>query len=467
MSTKSLYAKSDFSSCGVSGTALASVDLTDSEGLRDMLRALKTADVSDLDYDSLMSKVLVNFEHKFIDDGTEAVQGLMGGDALVFLDKLDGCVLVNVRKYETRSIAEPPTGGVTKGPREGFIENMKSNLSMIERKLRTTELKIEHMTIGRRTSTDIAIVSIDGIADPEVIERIKKRLKAIDIDGVLDTHYLQSYLEPRPYSIFNQIGTSEKPDIIASKLLEGRVAVLCDGSPMVLTLPFVCFEDVQSSEDYYERSTFASFLRVVRVLALMLGVFLPGFYVSLEIFHFSVLPLQLLLTVMNATKGVPFPPLAEVLFVIFLFEIIREAGIRMPQSMGLAMSVVGALVLGDTAVKAGMIGSPAVMIVALSSIATYTVPNAAGAAALLRVLFTIVGGLLGLYGLLVCGMILMIYLVGMNGYGAPYLAPFAPNVSNDKKDGLLKTPVVDIMRRPESFPNTDGIRQKGSEVNNG
>jgi len=138
MSTKSLYAKSDFSSCGVSGTALASVDLTDSEGLRDMLRALKTADVSDLDYDSLMSKVLVNFEHKFIDDGTEAVQGLMGGDALVFLDKLDGCVLVNVRKYETRSIAEPPTGGVTKGPREGFIENMKSNLSMIERKLRTT-----------------------------------------------------------------------------------------------------------------------------------------------------------------------------------------------------------------------------------------------------------------------------------------------------------------------------------------
>lgn len=459
MSTKSLYAKSDFFSCGVKGCALASVDLTDAEGLRELLRAIKNAKEETLDYAALENRVLVNFEHKYLTDGEEAQAGLLAGDALVFLDGQDGCVLVNVRKYELRSISEPPTSGVIKGPREGFIENLKSNLSMLERKLRTPDLEIERLKVGRRTTTDVAIVSIRGIADPNVIDEAKRRLRRIDIDGVLDSHYLQMYLEPRPYSVFNQVGTCEKPDIAAAKLLEGRVAILCDGTPIALTVPFISFEDMQSSEDYYERSTFASLLRVTRVIALFLGVFLPGFYVALEVYHFSALPLQLLLTIMNATKGVPFPPLAEILFVMLLFEIIREAGVRMPQAMGLAMSVVGALVLGDTAVKAGMIGSPAVMIVALSSIATYTVPDSAGSSSLLRIVFTIIGGLLGMYGLLVCGMFLLLYLAGMNGYGAPYLAPYAPDIGRDKQDGLLKTPVVDIARRPRSIPTENDTRQ--------
>lgn len=229
MSTKSLYAKSDFFSCGVKGCALASVDLTDAEGLRELLRAIKNAKEETLDYAALENRVLVNFEHKYLTDGEEAQAGLLAGDALVFLDGQAGCVLVNVRKYELRSISEPPTAGVIKGPREGFIENLKSNLSMLERKLRTPDLEIERLKVGRRTTTDVAIVSIRGIADRNVVDEVKRRLERIDIDGVLDSHYLQMYIEPRPYSVFNQVGTCEKPDIAAAKLLEGRVAVLCDG----------------------------------------------------------------------------------------------------------------------------------------------------------------------------------------------------------------------------------------------
>lgn len=460
MSTESLYAKSDFFSCGKHGCVVASVDLTDSEGLRDMMQSLKSSRVEAGDYETLQREVLVNFEHEILTDEAEAMQGLLSGDALLFLEGCEGCLSINVRKYEIRAIAEPPTSGVTKGPREGFIENIKTNLSLVERKLRTPKLHIERLKIGKYTSTDVAIVSIDGIADAHVVDEVKSRLQRIDIDGILDVHYLQMFLEPRPYSVFNQVGTCEKPDIVAAKLLEGRVAVLCDGSPIVLTLPFLCLEEIQSAEDYYERAPFASFLRIVRMIAAFLGILLPGLYVALEVHHFAVLPYELLETIVAATKGVPFPPLAEVLFVLLLFEIIREAGIRMPQSMGLAMSVVGALVLGETAVNAGMIGSTAVMIVALSSIATYTVPDAADSSAMLRLAFTVVGGYLGLYGLLVGCMFLGLYIVGLNGYGTPFLAPYAPNISSDKKDGLLKAPVIDMIERPHSLPHADDTRQR-------
>lgn len=438
---------------------LANIDLTDPDALRALLRAIHNADEKTLDYAALENRALVNFEHKLTLDGKEAETNLLSGDALVFLDGQEGCIVVNVRKYETRSITEPPTSGIIKGPREGFIESLKTNLSLIERKLRTPDLQIERLKIGRVTSTDVAIVSIKGVADKRIVAEIKERLQRIDIDGVLDTHYLQLYLEPHPYSIFNQAGTCEKPDVAAAKLLEGRVAILCDGSPIVLTLPYMVFEAVQSAEDYYERAPFASLLRVTRIIGLLISIILPGLYVALEIYHFSVLPLQLLLTIVNATKGVPFPPLAEVLFVMLLFEIIREAGIRMPQAMGLAMSVVGALVLGDTAVKAGMIGSTAVMIVALSAIASYTVPDTAGSTALLRLIFTLLGGVFGLYGLLVGIVFLLLYIVGLNGYGTPFLAPYAPDIPKDKQDGLLKTPIVDMIERPKSIRTRNNTRQ--------
>ena len=462
MATPSLYVRTDFVSCGVRGCVLGTTDLSYQNALLECMRSLREADVTPFDYETLQSRVLTNFERTFVSDEKEALDYLLAGDGLIFLDGQRGCVRLAVRKYETRSVSEPPTEGIVKGPREGFTESIKTNLSLVERKLRTPDLVVERMKIGRRTKTDVAIVSIRGVSDPKTAEKIKARLEKVDIDGIIDSQYLQSYLEPRPHSVFNQTGTCEKPDILAAKLLEGRVGVLCDGTPIALTLPYLFFEDVQSSEDYYERSTYASLIRMTRMASLFIGLLLPGTFVAFEVFHFSVLPLQLLVTVVNATKGVPFPPLAEVLFVMFLFEIIREAGVRMPQAMGLAMSIVGALVLGETAVKAGMIGSPAVMIVALSSICTYTVPNAAGSSTFLRLLFTIAGGLLGLYGVLVCVIAALLYMLSLDSYGTPYLVPFAPHITSDGQDGLLKSPVSEVTSRPHSIPNVNPTRQRRS-----
>lgn len=460
MATRSLYVRTDFISCGKRGCVLGTTDLSDHDALLECLRSIREADVAVLDCESLCTEVLTNFERTFVESEKEATEYLLAGDGLIFLDGEPGCVRIAVRKYEARSVSEPPTEGIVKGPREGFVESIKTNLSLLERKLRTPDLVVERMKIGRRTMTDVAVVSLRGIADPGIAEEVKRRLESIDIDGIIDSQYLQTYLEPRPYSVFNQSGTCEKPDIAAAKLLEGRVAVICDGTPIAITLPYVFFEDVQSSEDYYERSTYASFIRITRIISLFIGLLLPGAFVALEVFHFSVLPQQLLVTVVNATRGVPFPPLAEILFVMFLFEIIREAGVRMPQAMGLAMSIVGALVLGETAVKAGMIGSPAVMIVALSSICTYTVPNAAGSSTVLRLLFTVAGGVLGLYGLLVGAMGALLYVLSLDSYGAPYLSPFAPHISADGQDGLLKTPVCDVTERPHGVPNVNATRQR-------
>jgi spore germination protein KA len=294
-------------------------------------------------------------------------------------------------------------------------------------------------------------VYLDGVADKGVVATVKKRLKKIELDGVVDSHYIQPLLEEKPHSLFHQTGVTEKPDIVVAKLLEGRVAVIVDGSPMVITVPFMFIEDFQSSEDYYERASLATFLRIMRLISVFFSVLLPGLYVALQEYHYSMIPLRFLITVMTAVNGIPLSPLSEILFVILLFEIIREASVRMPRAVGMAMSIVGALVLGDTAVKAGIISSPAVMITALSSIALFAAPNQEGTFTLLRVAFTIMGGLGGMYFLLCGSLYLVLYLCSLNGYGVPYTAPFAPLITQDLKDSFYRVSLMRMESRPRSL----------------
>jgi spore germination protein KA len=346
------------------------------------------------------------------------------------------------------------------GPREGFVEDVKTNLSLVKRKLRTTHLTVKRFTLGRLTSTHIAVVYIEKVAAKEVVDNIVSRISKIDVDGVLDVNYVKEYLEPNPSSVFPQSAVTEKPDVAAAKLLEGRVAIIVDGSPMVMTLPYMLVEDFQSAEDYYERSVFSTFLRFVRLFGALLAVFLPGLYVALQIFHYSVIPIRFLLTLTSSVNGIPFRPLSETLFVIFLFELIREAGIRTPKAVGMAMSIVGALVLGDTAVKAGIISTPAVMLIALSSLCMYTVPNQVGTMSLIRVIFTVLGGVGGLY-LLMCGGALVIwYLSSLNGYGTAYLSPLSPLELNDLKDSFARVSMRKMKYRPLSLVGDNKRRRK-------
>ncbi len=388
------------------------------------------------------------------------VEEISKGKVCLFFDGSNQSYLIELDKYKERSLTEPPTSAVLKGPREGFNENLKTNLSVIRKILATDKLDTEMITVGDVTKTQICVMYLKGIATKSVVKQVVNKIKKISIDGIIDSYYIAEFLAPRKYSIFKQIGSAEKPDVVAAKMLEGRVAILVDGSPLVLTVPFILLEDFQASDDYYSNSAHASFVRCIRIISFFVTILLPGMYIAIQLNHYKALPLKFLVTIVNSTQGLPLSPFAEIIFVLILFEILYEASLRMPEYLGIALSVVGALILGDTAVKAGIISPPAVMIVALSGITLYTIPDQAQQLSLLRFIFTMAGGLLGFYGLVLMAVFFVIYLNDFDSYGSPYLAPISPYISSDAKDSIFKKPLPDMIMRPRTIPNVNHRRIK-------
>ena len=407
--------------------------------------------------DNLSSHIFFGEEIKPV-EMSDCPSKVAEGDVILFLDGEQKGHLISIRKFDKRAIAEPPTSNVLKGPREGFIEEIKTNITLLRRRLKTPDFVVKNLSVGRYSSTAIAVAYIDGIAVNNVVNEIVERLQKIDIDGIIDGSYVASFIQGRRYCFFNQVGSSEKPDVVASKLLEGRVAIIVDGSPLVLTLPFVLFEDLQDGYDYYSNDWASSLARLFRVLGGLLTVILPGAYVALQSHHYHLMPLKFLITLMSATNGIPFPPAIEMFFVLILFEILNQASIRMPRLMGISLSIVGAIVLGDTAVKAGLISSPAVLVTALSAIGIFCVPDQVGALSILRFIFLCCSAVMGLFGIVILLILLTAYLVSLSSYGAPYLAPYAPRISPDLKDGMLKSSTANMDERPFSIPTTNRTR---------
>ncbi len=410
--------------------------------------------------DTLEKRVLYFAELERSSEWAVVISSILSGETVIIADNCPEVIIAKTDKYKERNLAEPPTSAVIKGPRSGFVENIKTNLSCIKQILRTPSLKTIQKNIGRHTKTMVTIAYLDGIADQKVVKEIEDKINSIDIDGILDTYYIAQYLETRKQSMFKQVGMTEKPDIVCGKMLEGRVAILVDGSPIVLTLPFVFYEDLQSSNDYYSEKTHVSMVRIVRMISLLVTILLPGLYIAIELHHYKIIPLKYIITILNTTQGLPLTPLLELLFVLLLFEILYEASLRMPRYLGQAMSIVGALILGDTAVKAGVVSPPAVMIIALSSISKYVIPDQSSQLSLLRLLFILAGGLLGFYGITVMFMFGLYYLNDFDAYGSSYLAPLSPYIRNDMKDYLIKSDLTKMTTRPKSIPNKNSRRMK-------
>lgn len=402
---------------------------------------------------TLTSGIITLGETETEGDNNKIISAVLKGKAILIVNGFDKCIILAVDNYKERSIAEPPTSTVLKGPRAGFVENLKTNLSVIRKILATPKLRTKSMEVGRYTQTQVSILYIDDIVDHEIVEMVTKKIQKIDIDGVIDSFYISAYLEDRKNSMFRQVGNSEKPDVIVSKLLEGRVAIVVDGSPMVLTVPYIYMEDIQSGDDYYSNHSRATFIRWIRMMAIFITLLAPSLYIAVVLHHNKAIPLKFLISIVNSTKGLPLTPFAEILFVLLLFEILYEASVRMPKYLGLALSIVGALILGDTAVKAGLISPPAVMIVAVSGLTIYCVPEQAPQLYLLRMLFTLAGGFLGFYGITALMIFLVLYLCDFDSYKSAYLAPIAPFVENDIKDMLYKTDLVNMNTRPKSIAN--------------
>ena len=390
----------------------------------------------------------------------DAKSEILKGKAVLIVNNCTICISVQSDKHKERSIAEPPTNAVIKGPRRGFVENLKTNLASIKTILHTTHLQTINLEVGKYTKTAVAIMYLEGIADKKIVKEIEKKIKDINIDGIIDSYYIGQFLETRKTSIFKQIGISEKPDIVCAKMLEGRVAIIVDGSPMVLTLPFLFYEDLQSSNDYYSETKHVSFVRIIRLCSLFVTILLPGLYIAIELHHYKTIPLKYLITILNTTQGLPLTPLLEMLFVLLLFEILYEASLRMPRYLGQAMSIVGALILGDTAVKAGIVSPPSVMFMALSSISLYVIPDQAPQLSLTRLIFLLAGGLLGFYGITITLIFALFYFSDFDAYGVAYLSPLSPLVNNDLKDYIIKTDLVNMKTRPKSIPNHNRIRKR-------
>ena len=395
----------------------------------------------------------------------EATEKILDGQAVILFEGFEQGLSFDVKKYESRAISEPPTSAVVKGPREGFNENLKSNVSLIRRRLKTDKLVVEKFRLGRLTKTDVAIVYLKNLADDKMIKALIKRVESIDIDGIIDSSYISKLIVDHPASLFKQTGNTEKPDVLVAKLLEGRAGVIADGSPIALTVPYVMFEDFQSSEDYFQSTYRSNMTRVIRIISISLAIFLPSAFVSAQLFHLQVIPLNFLLTIVNSIKSIPLSPSLEMFFTLLVFEILNEASIRMPKYVGMALSIVGALVLGDTAVRAGIVSTPTIMIMAVSGICLYTVPEMVDSMSFLRLIFLLVAGSVGGFGIVLLCCFLAIYLTSLENFDTPFLAPFSPLVVGDLKDSLYLTFLPNMIMRPKTFKPKNAKRMKRRESN--
>ncbi len=398
-----------------------------------------------------------------LSDGTtieECVKSISDGNAALFTDGEEDFYILGVKAPPGRAVAEPPTQVTVKGPREGFTEDIKVNLGLVRKRLKSPDLQIKTIKVGKQSETAVALCYLEGTCKKGLPEKIEKQITSHEIDIIPDSSYVAGFASSRPRSLFKRNSTCEKPDIFCAKLCEGRVGIISDGSPIALTVPYMLVEDFQTAEDYYAVSYRSTILRVLRFAAVLIGILLPAIYVCAQLFKIQLIPAKLLFKIASSVAGIPLSPSVEIFFTLFVLEVLNEASIRMPKYVGLALSVVGALVLGDTAVKAGIISTPAVIIIAFSAICLYTVPDLVETSTTLRLLFLIIAGSLGTFGVILLIAFIMCYLVTEQSYGVPLLAPYAPMIGKDMRDALYKSNTGSLRTRPKALGSKNKVRLK-------
>lgn len=430
---------------------------------KNMLGELVVKPLRAVKQDDKLDKVRLLLASPEVKDGDkiqDAVKEIQDGNAVLFVDGEENFFIIGLKKPPARAVAEPPTDIAVKGPREGFIEEIKTNMGLVRKRIKSPDLQIKTLKSGKRSETTVALVYLEGICPKGLPEKIEKEISENNIDIIPDSSYVSSFISKRPRSIFKRCSSVEKPDSFCAKICEGRVGILVDGSPLALTVPYMIVEDFQTGEDYYSNSYRATTLRIIRIVSVLIGLFLPAIYVSAQLFKIQLIPFRLLLKISSSVQGIPLSPSIEMFLTLLVLEVLNEASIRMPKYVGLALSVVGALVLGDTAVKAGIISTPAIIIIAFSAICLYTVPDLSETTTTLRWIFLIVAGSVGPFGVVVLAAFLIGYLVSEGSYGAPLLAPFAPLVKGDLYDSMVKANMYSLNRRPKTLKSKNKVRLK-------
>ncbi len=393
-------------------------------------------------------------------DFNVSINGLLSGKTLFLVDGFNKFFLIDTLSTEGRAVAEPTTQSVIRGPRESFVENISVNLYLIRKRIKDKSLRVEDLVLGNTTKTKISLMYITTIAKKEIVDETKRRLNAIDIDGILDSSYIEELIKDDRYSIFPQFLNSEKPDSVTAALLEGRIAILVDGTAYVLTAPALFSDFLHSSEDYYYPFAVASVIRLIRYLSVFLTLIVPAGYIALVTFHQEMIPTTLLISIASQREGVPFPAFVEAMFMEGTFEILREAGVRMPRVIGPAISIVGALVLGQAAVEAGVISAFVVIIVSITAISSFAIPNytMSNCIRIIRFGLMILSAIFGLYGVLMGLIVLTLHLCKLKSIGVPYMMPIAPLTKNGIKDTFLRFPIWNNKYRPVGISNDKSSR---------
>lgn len=384
----------------------------------------------------------------------DIVERISGGFVGLLLDGVSHGFCLGIPYWEKRGIEEPAAESIVRGPREGFTETMSVNTAMLRRKIKSPSLKMVSLEVGSLTHTEVVIAYMEGIASEQLIADVRQRIETIRIDGILESGYIEGLIEDSPFSPFPQLQTTERPDVVSASLLEGRVAVLVDGTPLVLLGPATLFSMLQSPEDYYQRWMISTLIRWLRYFFLIITMLLPSLYVAILTYHQEMVPTKLLLSIAKSREDIPFPALIEALLMEISFEALREAGVRLPKQVGAAVSIVGALVIGQAATSAGLVSDPMVMVVAITGIASFMLPQYPTGIAfrMLRFPIMFLSGMLGLVGLMLGLIVVVIHLCSLRSLGVPYLQPIAPFRKGDWKDVLARAPIWALRTRPGWAP---------------
>lgn len=404
---------------------------------------------------------------KSVQTMNEAIEQILKSSVAIFQEGECIALTVDMNAGKERAIEEPLSEGNIRGPRDAFTENFQTNIVLIRRRICSSKLKVESRKIGEITNTNVVIIYIKGLVNELVLAEVQRRLDRINIDGILESGYIEEFIEDTSYSPFPQVQNTERPDVVASSLLEGKIAIVTDGTPFVLIVPMTFWSALQAADDHYERFIYTTAIRWIRLALLIISLTLPSFYIASTTFHPEMVPYLLMLSIAKAREIIPFPAIVEVFVMECMFEGLREAGVRLPKAVGSAVSIVGSLVVGQAAVDAGILSAPVVIVVATTGIASFAIPRYSFGTSirLLRFGVLFMAGWLGFFGIAVALIAILSHLFTLRSFGIPYMSPIAPISVNNFNDTLIRAPWWKMKLRPALISAANNRRRSSTSRN--
>ncbi|MHA6483977.1 spore germination protein [Paenibacillus sp. strain BS8-2] len=405
----------------------------------------------------LKNEVLPLEEIHSVFDMYNALQVILCGDTLLMLEGTEHAIAVGSKGWMRRQIDEPQTESLIRGPKDGFTEDIRINSSLIRRRIKDPALRMDSWFLGTRAKKEIMIAYMDGIVNPKLVAEVKRRLFTIDVDDAEGSGFIEQWIADSYLSPFPQILETERPDKFAGALMQGKVGLLVEGTPFQLVMPITIAAAFNSPEDYYQHWLISSLVRALRFVSIFIATFMPGFYIALAEYHHGMIPSNIAFSIASAREGVPFPVFIEAILMESTLEILREAGVRLPKPIGQTIGIVGGLVIGEAAVSAGIVSPVMVIIVAVTAIASFTLPSYTFGIVtrILRFLIMIAASVFGLFGIVLMFIVIFIHLVNLKSFGVPYLTPISPMFMEDWKDLILRAPVTNLRKRPRTLQTED------------